>query len=59
MNIMMIAITIYHIRNAFKIPENNNQIRAAPGKKVLVGRNLKMGVPPTHFYLFLWNSPYG
>jgi len=35
-------------------------VRAVPGKKVLgVKWNLKMGVPPTQFYLFLWYSPYG
>ena len=43
-------------------------LRAVPGKRVLgVERNLKMRVPPTQFYLFLWyrvhmdipgNTPY-
>jgi len=37
-------------------------LRAVPGKKGVGGeveRNLKMGEPPTQFYLFLWYSPYG
>jgi len=36
-------------------------VRAVPGKKVFgVEWNLKMGVPPTQFYLFFsWYSPYG
>jgi len=61
MNIMMIKITIYHIRNAFKIPERKQSNKDFSRKQGVGGveRNLKMGGTTNTILSFLWYSPYG